>query len=189
MRLKWVLRFFIVLFMSHSALASEDNHREKGLGLHLSYIYALGNISDYYKNNFTLNIGGMWEFYEDNLGKVYAVSGLQYIPMKGDDIRESSSLQLLSLNLGIDQELYRNSWYTFLTTLRFEYTRWWVSNRLSKDYDAFDRGAHYGEIFGFNNKFQIFREFFISFPLLIHSQQFSLTNIYFDMGFGVEKTF
>ena len=183
--MRWLLYIFL---LGSSPIFASETSSEKSLGLRLSYTVHLGNIRDYFKNNFAYGLDGRWEVYEDALGKVYLGTGLQYMALKSDDIRESSSLKLLSLNIGLDQVLNKNDWYALLLSLRPELTRWWVNNNLSRDYNS-DTGSHWGFIFGLNNKFYVAREFSIYCPLLIHSQQLSLSNIYFDVGIGIEKSF
>lgn len=158
------------------------------MGFGLSYVALLGNLRDYFKDGFTYNANGMWEIPKLWEG-LFLGSSVDYAPLKGDDIRESSSLRLYSLSLGLDQELARLSWYGLFVSLRPEITYWTVRNKLGRNYSGFDKGNFRSALLGLTHSFNVSSLFEIEFFSFAHFPEMSMANVYFDMGLRLAKNF
>ncbi len=174
--------------LSSTALA-QGTLVKKRASVGVSYLSLFGDLRDSFKDGFAYSVNGMWELIPDKITGFYISGAVDYIPLKGDDIRESSSLRMLSANLGIDQNLYQSSWYNFFITVRPELSYWNVHNKLSQNYARFDSGSYWGMMLGMTNSFRIMSSWEIEFFIFNHFPRFSISNIYFDIGLRLAKIF
>lgn len=180
-----IIKFILILSISVSVYADSARKRVGFGGSHLAF---LGSLNDYFRNGFAYNANGMWELPLLWEG-FFLASSLQYAPIKGDDIRESSSLRMYSLNLGIDQELANARWYGLFLSLRPEITYWTLSNKLGRNYDASDKGNFWSVLFGLTHSFKVSSTLEIEFFTNAHIPQMSIANTYFDVGLRLAKNF
>jgi len=183
-----ILKFILLLSISYSAYANENVAANKRLGLGLSYTALFGNLRDYFKDGVSYNINGLWEIPKLWEG-LYIGSSVDYAPLKGDDIRESTSLRLYSISLGLDKEFFKISWYSLFISLRPEITYWTVRNHLGRNYASSDKGNFRSLLVGLTNSFNISSLFEVEFFIFSHIPEIHLTNVYFDLGLRIAKNF
>lgn len=179
----------LCIFVFSSTLFAEDLNANRRLGAGFTYVVLLGDLRNYFKNNFAYSANGLYLWNENQLGKLYFGSSLLYAYLKADDIRESSSLRLFAFNLGLDQEFSSNEWYALYLSLRPEVNYWTLTNRLSKNYAHYDSGRFWGLMFGLTNAFYISKTFSIEFYVFNHIPELNFTNTYFDVGLRIAKNF
>jgi len=185
--MQWKKLLLLLSLVSGTAFSDEVVSRKR-LGVGLSYFSLFGDLRDYFKDGFSYNFNGLWELPQLWHG-LFLGSSLDYAPLKGDDIRESSSLRLYSVNLGLDQELAQMSWYSVLVSLRPEITYWTVRNHLSRNFAGFDNGSFWGALLGITNSFNVSSSLEIEFFVFTHFPELSIDNFYFDLGLRLAKNF
>ena len=168
---------------------AQTNEVRKHAGVGLSYVALLGDLRDYFQDGFAYSVNGLWELSSFRIGSLFLGSTFEFLPLKGDDIREASGARVYSLNVGVDQELVNLSWYGLLVHLRPEWTFWTVRNHLSRDYAGFDKGSYWGLMLGLSNVFRITGTFDIEAFIDTHIPEIHLSNVYFDLGLRLGKAF
>lgn len=174
---------FIVFALSMPAFAEQ-----KRAGLGFNYVYLQGDLQDYFHNGYGYSASGLWELpsLRENL---FLGGNILYLPLKSDDIRESSALKLFNIGIGPDYKVFNVSWYELFLTVKPEYTYWNIKNKLSRDFDAHDSSSFWGFETGMTNAFLISDLFEIEAALLLHLPDFNINNVYYDVGIRLAKSF
>ena len=178
--------FFLILGPLSGVCAAESGVKKASLGV--SYLALFGDLHDYFKDGFAYSLSGEWPLVENFLGQLSVGASLEWVPLKSDDTRESSQLRMLSLNAGVDQVFVRSAWYTLVGTVRPEFSYWWLKNKMSSSYAAFDKGSLWGLTSGIINLFELIPNWEVSLFALAHIPRLSITNYYFDVGLGLAKS-